>query len=210
MIGIVNYGLGNIQAFVNIFKLLNINVKVVENCKDLDEHISKLILPGVGTFDWAMGLLDGSGLRERLEYKVLVEKCPILGVCVGMQILCNRSEEGQRQGLGWIDAEVKKLYTGLDSNKLQLPHMGWNTIIARQDSVLYKELVENPSFYFLHSYYVALQDQQLQTASADYGIEFSAALQSDNIFGTQFHPEKSHKSGIQLLKNFAEFQYVAP
>lgn len=202
MIVLVNYGLGNIQAFENIYKRLNIPVRVASNRAEL-YGAEKLILPGVGAFDGAMSMLQSSGMREYLDYLVLNQKCPILGICVGMQMMARRSDEGEMPGLGWIQADVKKLRAMSVSNKkFRLPHMGWNDAFPVNDAPIFKSL-DTPCFYFLHSYYFVPDDNACIIAKTDYSENFASAVQSGNIFGVQFHPEKSHHFGIQLLKNFA-------
>lgn len=203
MIAIVNYGLGNIQAFVNIYKSLNIPVNVAKSEKDLIE-VEKILLPGVGSFDWAMTLLNRSGMKERLEEMVINKGCPVLGVCVGMQIMAMRSDEGTLDGLCWIDAEVKKFENESLSYKIPLPHMGWNDVVPLKNKCLFKNLGHDARFYFLHSYYFVPKKEEDVLSVTDYNGNYTSAIRSNNIFGVQFHPEKSHRWGIQLLKNFAE------
>lgn len=203
MIGVIDYGVGNIRAFLNIYNKLSIPVKTI-NSKDDFTGIDKLILPGVGSFDYAMSRLDESGMRSELDRLVLAQKVPILGVCVGMQMLANRSEEGKHEGLGWIDASVKKF----DSKKIpfatHLPHMGWNDVKSKSGSPLFKGMEDGAKFYFLHSYYFQTENKDAIAAESNYGIDFSCAVSSQNIHGVQFHPEKSHQWGIMLLDNFVK------
>lgn len=203
MIAIIDYGLGNIQAFVNIYHRLNVPVQVAGCVEELDDA-SRLILPGVGSFDWAMSRLNESGMRDRIENLVHNEQLPILGVCVGMQMMARRSEEGVKDGLGWIDAEVKRFDEQGADGKLYLPHMGWNDIMPRDREGLFRKLEDKPRYYFLHSYYFAPAKDEVVLAETDYTGRFASAIRSGNIYGVQFHPEKSHEWGIQLLKNFAE------
>ncbi len=200
MVGILNYGLGNIRAFANIYKSLNIKYKFISKLDDFNS-VSKIILPGVGAFDYAMSKLNNSGLRDKLEKKVLVEKVPVIGICVGMQMLANRSEEGKLEGLGWIEGTVRRFE---DTKDLPLPHMGWNKIEVIKESTLLKELDES-YFYFLHSYYFDT-DKDKVLAKANYISEFDCIINKDNIYGIQCHPEKSHHFGIELLKNFGEIE----
>lgn len=210
MITLVNYGLGNIQAFANIYKRLNIPVVVASKSDEL-VHAEKVILPGVGAFDWAMTRLNESGMRACLDDLVLVQKRPVLGVCVGMQMMANRSDEGKLPGLGWIDAEVRHFgrgvwskELGVENKRLALPHMGWNDVSPQKTDCIFKGMATGARFYFLHSYYFFPHSPDAVLAVTDYTGRFASAVCSENMVGTQFHPEKSHQWGIQLLKNFAE------
>ena len=204
MIKIVDYGVGNIQAFINLFKRIGILVERAKNKEDIN-NASKLILPGVGHFDHAMKKLNNSGMRDALEESVLISKIPILGICVGMQILANESEEGILPGLGWIPAKVRAFSKNLNSSKLSLPHMGWNTLDISKPTLLFpKEKEEVAQFYFLHSYYFDTKEKENILATSHYGLDFQAVVSHKNIYGVQFHPEKSHKWGEQLLKNFSK------
>jgi imidazole glycerol-phosphate synthase subunit HisH len=198
LISIINYGLGNIFAFANILKDLNYDYKIVNSYKDLD-NTDKIILPGVGSFDWAMKLLNQSGMRETLDELVLEKKKLVLGVCVGMQIMSENSEEGNMNGLGWIKGSVKKIIK--NKNKLLIPHIGWNSVIC-DDSNLLCVGISNPQFYFLHSYYIKPSFTENIIGKTDYNGIFASIVQNENVFGTQFHPEKSHLWGINLIKNF--------
>lgn len=202
MVTIVDYGLGNIQAFANIFKRLNIPVGVARNAKELTDA-ERIILPGVGAFDWAMGQLIASGMRECLDDLVLNGRRPVLGVCVGMQMMARRSDEGELPGLGWFDAEVKRFDERAFCQKTHLPHMGWNDVSSVRGSRLFMG-IQSPRFYFLHSYYFLPQLSEDCLAVTDYNGKFTSAIGRQHIFGVQFHPEKSHNWGVQLLKNFAE------
>ncbi len=203
MISIIDYGLGNIQAFVNVYNRLGIPVTVAKT-SDALETASKLILPGVGAFDHAMELLEASGMRQTLDHLVLSKKVPILGICVGMQILANSSDEGKLHGLGWIPGHVKAFTSIPEAAELPLPHMGWNDVSVKGDQRLFKGFEEEARFYFLHSYFFVSLHQDSVIATATYGADFCCAVQSDNMYGVQFHPEKSHHFGTGLLKNFAE------
>lgn len=204
MITIIDYGLGNIRAFVNVYERLHIPISVAETADDL-EAASKIILPGVGAFDHAMRKFSNSGIRDAVEKLVLDQQVPILGVCVGMQMLAYSSEEGKLPGLGWIDGIVVKFDTGVLDTRTQLPHMGWNTIHpTNSENPLLANLGHDARFYFLHSYYFRCHNQIDTLATTEYGIQFTSVLNSKNIYGVQFHPEKSHHWGIQLLKNFAD------
>ena len=203
MITLVDYGLGNIQAFANIYKYLGIEFIVAKTPADIYRS-SRLILPGVGSFDWAITKLQESGLREALDEQVLVAKIPVLGICVGMQIMARSSEEGILPGLGWINAKVKKLKHKLNYDLLPLPHMGWNEVVNLRDDPLFFD-IEAPIYYFLHSYCIKTENDENVIATTNYGNIFTSAIRSENIYGTQFHPEKSHGWGVQLLNNFANF-----
>lgn len=202
MIVLVNYGLGNIRAFENIYKRLNIPVSVANNAAEL-ASAEKMILPGVGSFDGAMSMLQASGMRECLDDLVLNKMRPVLGICVGMQIMARRSDEGDLLGLGWIQADVRRLNDISSNEKIILPHMGWNDVYPVNHTTLFRNL-DTPRFYFLHSYYFAPDIDQCVLAKTDYNGNFASAVQSCNVFGVQFHPEKSHGWGMQVLKNFAE------
>ncbi len=202
MIGIIDYGMGNIKAFSNIYSSLNIPSKIVKIKEDF-ENVDKIILPGVGAFDHAIKCLERSGLLESLNDMVLNEKRPILGVCVGMQIMAKSSEEGILNGLGWIDATVDKFDKKVVNNGNPLPHMGWNSIKFLKSNSLFNDIDTGSRFYFLHSYYFSPANKKNFIASAEYGDDFTCAINHNNIYGVQFHPEKSHYNGVQLLKNFS-------
>jgi glutamine amidotransferase len=202
MITIVDYGLGNIRAFLNSLKVLNIEARTAQTANELNDA-KKIILPGVGAFDHAMERLDESGMRPTLEDLTLRQRLPVLGVCVGMQMLGKSSEEGERAGLGWIDGRVRGLRALDSSGDLQLPHMGWNDVRPTAKLKLFEGLEDDARFYFLHSFYFECGRPENVAAVTSYGAEFSCAVHSDNIFGVQFHPEKSHHFGTRLLKNFA-------
>lgn len=203
MIGIIDYGLGNIKAFVNIYKKLDVGLAIVSARKDLD-GITKIILPGVGAFDHAMTRFSNSGMREAVEELVLGGKAPVIGICVGMQMLARGSEEGKLQGLGWIDGTVRKIDTRYMSSATRLPHMGWNDVVRQQESPILKSFEKTSEFYFLHSFCFHCDFPENVVATASYGIDFAAIVSKGNIYGVQCHPEKSHHSGIALLRNFAE------
>jgi glutamine amidotransferase len=203
MIHIIDYGLGNIQAFVNLYKRLGIETIRATSKEEL-RGANRLILPGVGSFDHAMQLLNQSGMRQLIEQLVLSDKIPVLGICVGMQILANSSEEGVEPGLGWVKGRVRRFSGNPASAALPMPHMGWNDVVPSSPSSLFRGLDHDSRFYFLHSYYFECEDQVNAAAYGDYGFRFSCAVQNDNILGVQFHPEKSHHWGTALLKNFAE------
>jgi glutamine amidotransferase len=198
---LVGYGLGNIQAFATIYQRLNIPVSIAKTPEQL-EGAEKIILPGVGAFDWTMTKLNDSGMRPMLDTMVLERKVPVMGVCVGMQIMAQRSEEGALPGLGWIEGEVVHFSKNSEENK-PLPHMGWNDVVPLKCDTIFRN-VADPRYYFLHSYCMAPKHSSDILATSDYGVEFAAAVGKGHIYGTQFHPEKSHQWGIDLLRSFAE------
>ena len=202
MIGIINYGSGNIEAIINIYKRLNIECKVINKFSEFD-GVDRLVLPGVGSFDECMKQLIESGLKEKLNKLVLESKIPILGICVGMHIMANSSEEGSFEGLGWIPGKVKRFDKALLLNKPYLPHMGWNTINNIHDHKIFTGINKNQGFYFVHSYYYECEKEQNILTLCNYGLDFSSSIFNGNIFGMQFHPEKSHSNGETFLKNFA-------
>ena len=198
----MDYGLGNILAFENIFKKLNIEAFIAKDSSEL-KKAERIILPGVGSFDWAMRKLNDSGMRETLDVLVLEKRKPVLGICVGMQIMANRSDEGSAEGLGWIEADVVKFDQYKGNLSLQLPHMGWNLVKPVLEDGLFGKNLDEQLFYFLHSFYFKSKSNTNNLAQSNYGGTFTSCTKKDNIYGVQFHPEKSHLRGIELLKNFA-------
>lgn len=203
MITLIDYGVGNIFAFLNVYKRLNIPIKIAKTQEDL-VYAQKLILPGVGSFDYAMAQLNASGMREKLDELVLEKKVPVIGICVGMQMMGNRSDEGKLEGLKWIDSEILKFDESLIQQRTKLPHMGWNDVNPVLENPLFTGLEKDAIFYFLHSYYLKCNNPFDSLAISDYGIAFSSAVNHKNIYGIQFHPEKSHQYGEKLLHNFAK------
>ena len=201
MICVVDYGAGNVRAFMNIYNRLGIPVRAATSPEELSQA-DRIILPGVGAFDWALRRLNESGMRTMLEQLVLEKRLPVLGVCVGMQMMAKRSEEGVLPGFGWLDAEVRRFDESRIQSRTHLPHMGWNDI-EPTDSKLFSDIPE-PRYYFLHSYYWQPISGAHTIATTEYGLSFPSAVAIENIFGVQFHPEKSHHWGVKLLRNFAE------
>ncbi len=202
MITIVDYGLGNLGSIVNMLKKIGVEAEITSETNKV-ESASKLILPGVGKFDAAVGKISELGLREVLDKKARVDKIPILGICLGMQLLTHGSEEGQLAGLGWINAHTYK-FNFPDDPMMKVPHMGWNHVTKSTDSPLTDGFIDDFRHYFVHSYYVRVVDEKDSILKTKYGLEFDSAIQSNNIYGVQFHPEKSHKYGIKLLSNFSK------
>jgi imidazole glycerol-phosphate synthase subunit HisH len=202
VIAIIDYGLGNVRAFANVYKNLNIPAINVKQAAEL-KYVSKVILPGVGSFDYAMQRLEKSGMRELLDEMVLELHVPVLGICVGMQMLAHSSEEGNLPGLGWIDGEVRRFNTSSGEPTMRVPHMGWNDIRPVKSNGLLHGLDLNARLYFLHSYYFDCHKTEDIIAVTDYNGEFACVVNSGNVYGVQFHPEKSHSCGIRILENFA-------
>jgi imidazole glycerol-phosphate synthase subunit HisH len=203
LITILDYGLGNVLAFQNVFKRINVPVKVAATPRELD-GATKLILPGVGHFDHAMTLFNGSGLREPVTERVRGRGMPVIGICVGMQMLAQASEEGELSGLGWVPGQVRKFDPNLLKHSTRLPHMGWNDVTPTRQTSLFNQLEGDARFYFLHTYYFDTAGPAEQIAVAQYGRPFACAVNAGNVWGVQFHPEKSHHWGSRLLQNFAE------
>jgi glutamine amidotransferase len=193
--------MGNLGSLSNMFKRIGVESEITSDHDKL-LNAKKILLPGVGAFDAAMERINGGGFREILDKKALEEKIPVLGVCLGMQLLTNSSEEGKLPGLGWISAKTTKFSFAKDA-KLKVPHMGWNRIYEKNASPLTSVLPPEPRFYFVHSYFVQADDSKHVLATTIHGVEFNSIIQKENIFGAQFHPEKSHKFGMKLLQNFA-------
>ena len=205
MIGILDYGAGNVQAIARIYNNLKIPNKLIKSIGDF-EGVEKLILPGVGSFDAVLSKLNESGLKERLSELVLVEKTPVFGICVGLQVMGYKSDEGKLPGLGWIAGKVSRFDETKIKFKPKLPHMGWNTINDVQNHKLFEGIDHDFGFYFVHSFYFENKKEHNILTTSNYGGEFTSSIYANHIFGTQFHPEKSHGNGVQLFKNFAELE----
>ena len=201
MITIVDYGMGNLGSMLNMLRRIGAEVSI-ESEPEIIRQSKKLILPGVGAFDAAMRRINAvPGLREVLDQKALTEQAPILGVCLGMQLLTNSSEEGQLPGLAWIPGAALR-FPSLKG--LKVPHMGWNIAHPNVASRLTAAVADDSRYYFVHSYYVTTDDPAHSLMRTHYGIDFDSAIGRDNIYGVQFHPEKSHRLGMRLLQNFVE------
>lgn len=206
MITIVDYGMGNLGSIQNMFSYIGVTSRISSNLQELSDA-EKILLPGVGAFDAAMERINSSGIKDVLDQKALVDKVPILGICLGMQLLTKGSDEGKLPGLGWVPAYSHKFEF---KEKLPVPHMGWNEVHDSNPNPLSKGLDtialdgDKPRFYFVHSFHVQVEDSKHSIMRTEYGIGFDSAIRSKNILGCQFHPEKSHKFGMTLLKNFAE------
>lgn len=202
MITIIDYGSGNIRAIGNIYDILKVDYKIAKSPEDVI-GAEKIFLPGVGAFDETISMLDQTGFREALDFEVLQNKVSIIGICVGMQILAESSEEGKLPGLGYIKGKVRKMDASLLNQKPKLPHLGWNSIEITRQSALLKNIDSELGFYFLHSYYFECENEEDILTATTYGKSFASAINHDNVYGIQFHPEKSHHNGINLLHNFA-------
>ena len=203
MLGLVNYGSGNYRSVCNALDFLLIDYLEIKTAQDL-ASVSHIILPGVGAFNDCMNRLGDTHLLEDLKREVLENKKLFLGICVGHQILMSLGTEfEEKEGLGWIQGTTKKLVT---KDHLPVPHIGWTEVHHGRDNELFKNIDTGSTFYFVHSYYVEIKNSEDLLATARYGDEFVVAIQRDNIFGVQFHPEKSQENGLQLLKNFSEMQ----
>lgn len=200
MIAILNYGIGNLKSIYNMFKKVGVESIITSDIETI-KKADKYLLPGVGSFNHGMKSLKEAPFFKILEEEVLETRKPILGICLGMQLLTNSSEEGKEKGLGWIDAQTVKF--DLEDKCLSIPHMGWNRTNPMNTNDIFKNLEDN-RFYFVHSYHVVCNNSNNLLATAHYGEKFTCSIHNDNIYGVQFHPEKSHKFGMQLLKNFGE------
>lgn len=205
MLVIIDYKVGNLTSIRNMLKKIgHTNVLISGNLKDV-EQATKLILPGVGHFDYGMNQLHVSGLVDLLNRKVLEQKVPILGICLGAQLFTRGSEEGKQKGLSWIEADTIKFDSSKFTDNLKIPHMGWSDVNIVKDEPLFINLPNDSRFYFVHSYHLKCYNNNDIAVTASYGYNFAAGVIRDNIMGMQFHPEKSHKYGMQLLENFIKY-----
>ena len=201
-ITIIDYGMGNLRSVQKKFQRVGAESEISSDL-DVIRKSEKLILPGVGHFANGVKKLKESGIWDVLSQKVLVDKTPILGICLGMQLMAKHSEEGDVEGLGWFDADVVK-FTIKNKLKYKVPHMGWNNAVIKKESLLFNNVPEDAMFYFVHSYHIKCNDEKDILTTTEYEHEFTSAIQKGNIYGTQFHPEKSHDWGEQLFKNFVD------
>lgn len=204
VVAIIDYGMGNVRSVAKAFEMLGAEVLITDKKNDL-QKADLLVLPGVGAFGEGMANLKKRGLIEILNQEVLKKEKPILGICLGMQLLAKSSEEfGKHRGLGWLDAEVKKF--DAKKIKMKIPHVGWNDVRMETDCPLFKGVRQDAAFYFVHSYYMVCKTKDCVAAVCNYGMNFTAAVWKENIFATQFHPEKSQNFGLKILKNFLEYK----
>ena len=203
MIGVLDYGVGNVSAFLRTFYLNDLPAKAVSSPDDY-KSVNKLILPGVGAFDYAMEKFNNSGLRSKLDYLVMEENTPLLGVCIGMHMLGRASAEGNLDGLGYISGDTKKLQSRENDKVMVLPHMGWNDVTVPREDDIWEGVNLKEGFYFLHSYVFCPDQSNSIIGNSVYSENFVCAVRSSNVYGFQFHPEKSLSNGIKLLNNFAK------
>jgi len=199
---IVDYGMGNLASIQNMLKHIGVRAAISGDAAAV-ESAGKLILPGVGAFDSGMKKLHELGLVPVLDRRVREDAVPVLGVCLGMQLFTRCSEEGTASGLGWIAAGTRRFAFRGEPARLKVPHMGWNAVAVNKPSVLFHEMHEEPRFYFVHSYHLVCDDEEDVLCRTHHGYDFASAVERGNVYGVQFHPEKSHKFGMKLLENFA-------
>jgi glutamine amidotransferase len=200
MVVIIDYGMGNLRSVQKAFERIKVPVKVSSNIADI-LSADKLVLPGVGNFAKGVSNLNERKIYEVLNEVVLNKKKPILGICLGMQLMTEFSEEGNSNGFGWIAAKTQKF--NFHSDGLKIPHMGWNNIFIKKNDLLYEGVGQDTFFYFVHSYFITCKDESDIITETNYGINFVSSFRKDNVYGCQFHPEKSHDAGLMLLRNFA-------
>jgi imidazole glycerol-phosphate synthase subunit HisH len=201
LITIIDYGVGNLGSIQNMIKKVGGMSQITSDISAINDA-SKILLPGVGAFDNGMQKLNERNLIEVLNKKVKVDRVPILGICLGAQLMTKGSEEGELPGFNWVDIDTVKFK--IDTEQTKVPHMGWNEVVSQKESKLFDSMFDNPRFYFVHSYHFKSNNKALVLTTTDYGYEFASSFEHENILGAQFHPEKSHKFGMKLMKNFVE------
>ena len=203
MLTIIDYGTGNLNSIKNMLKKAGYKDVVISGVPEDIERAEKLILPGVGAFDFGMDQLTNRPFYDLLNQKVLVDKVPILGICLGVQLFTESSEEGKMPGLGWIKGKtIRFRQDQMEGGSRKVPHMGWGEVNLRKASRLFEGMYDTPRFYFVHTYHVVCEDQEDELVAGSYGYPFTAGVEFENIVGVQFHPEKSHKYGMKVLSNF--------
>jgi glutamine amidotransferase len=198
-ITVINYGMGNLGSIDNMLKKIGA-IPIIATTKEEIQNADKLILPGVGFFKHAVTELKNKDLWDIIDEKIKFQKTPLLGICLGAQLVAEYSEEGDCLGFGWIKGKVVKF----NNSNIKIPHMGWNSVNIKKKSVLFDNMYENPRFYFVHSYHFIEQESEDILTTTNYGDEFPSSIEKGNIFAVQFHPEKSHKFGIRLFENFVQ------
>tara|TARA_Y100001935_G_C17289382_1_gene502352 strand:- start:730 stop:1344 length:615 start_codon:yes stop_codon:yes gene_type:complete len=201
MINIIDLGVSNVSSVANMVKKVGGTPNIISDHSELNTIKSnKAILPGVGSFDSAMKMLNRGNWFNSLNQYIENSSNSILGICLGMQIMFNRSEEGQLEGLKWIDGDIRKFQ--FEDKKLKVPHMGWNFVSPKKDDVLFQSSSERQRFYFVHSFFASCNDKNDILSLTNYGIDFVSSVKKNNIYGVQFHPEKSHRYGMHIINNF--------
>jgi glutamine amidotransferase len=201
MITIVDYGMGNLGSIKNTFRRLNIEVNITSTPSDILKA-ERIILPGVGAFDQGIHNLKERGLLQALTTSVMNNQIPFLGICLGMQLLSNRSEEGKKDGMGWIDADTVLFHFNNPDDHRKIPHIGWNSLNLVRENSIVADVTPDDRFYFVHSYHISNIDNNLIIGTTEYGYSFPSVIRQDNILGIQCHPERSHRSGLKILQNF--------
>ena len=204
MLTIIDYGIGNLTSIKNMLKRIGVDSVISHKLDDI-ESADKLILPGVGSFDYGMEQLNKSGLVEVINKKVVEQKTPILGICLGAQLFTDESEEGQVNGLGWIKGKTVSFDRSRLSSNQKIPNMGWTDVFGFEKSKLFTNMFETPRFYFVHSYHLLIDNPDETMVMTNYGYDYVAGIEKGNILGVQFHPEKSHKFGMKILENFVKY-----
>lgn len=200
---VIDYGMGNVKSITNMLRKVGVDSQITSDPSEI-KQAQKIIIPGVGAFDTGIMNLKKTGLLSVLDEKIIKEGVPVLGICLGMQLFAKTSEEGRLPGLGWVNAKVMRFNFSSMKQTLKVPHMGWNTVLPVKENFIFKDVAQPMRFYFVHSYHFVCSDQTDVLGSTLYGYDFPSVIKYKNIIGVQFHPEKSHKYGMQLIKNFVE------